>query len=115
MFRDAANHLRRYPPAGVVQGELDRVLDSLEAPWGRRIERQFREILEAELEDPLATSQQIVDKVRELGLQPFVAPEPLPVIEEDEVQLLCWMAVDAPVSGRQDDAGTYAASPTEET
>lgn len=95
VFRDAANHLRRYPPAGVVQGELDRLLDSLEAPWGRRIERQFREILDVEVEDPLAVSQQIVNKVRELGLQPFVAPEPLPVIEEDEVQLICWMAVEA--------------------
>lgn len=95
VFRDAANYLRRYPPGGIVQKDMDRVLDSLEAPWGRSIERQFREILDREIEDPLAVSQEIVDKVRELGLQPFAAPEPLPVIEEDEVQLICWMAVDS--------------------
>jgi hypothetical protein len=34
-----------------------------------------------------------VRKVKELGLQPFVQPDPLPVIEEDEIVLICWMAV----------------------
>ena len=89
-------HLRRYPPPGLVQGDLDRVLDSLEAPWGRRIERQFREILDDEDEEPITVSRRIVDKIRELGMQPFVAPEPLPLIDEDEIMLICWMATDAP-------------------
>ena len=44
--------------------------------------------------NPHALSVRLAEKVRELGLQPFVAPEPLPVIDEDEVQLVCWMAVD---------------------
>lgn len=94
LFREMANHLRRYPPSGIVQADLDRILDSLEAPWGLRIERQFREIFDPDSEDPLGISQRIVDKVHELGLQPFVAPQPLPVIQEDEVQLVCWMAID---------------------
>ena len=28
------------------------------------------------------------------GDQPFVPPEPLPVIDEDEVQLVCWMTIE---------------------
>lgn len=28
-----------------------------------------------------------------MGLQPFEAPDPLPPIEEDEVKLVCWMAI----------------------
>lgn len=94
LFRNAANHLRRYPPSGVLQDDLNEILDSLEAPWGLRIERQFREIFDPDSSDPQLISQRIVDKVRELGLQPFVAPDPLPVIDEDEVHLVCWMAVD---------------------
>jgi len=43
----------------------------------------------------VAASAVLVEKVRELGLQPFVHPEPLPVIDEDEIVLICWMAVDA--------------------
>jgi len=39
-------------------------------------------------------SAAMVEKVRELGLQPFVHPQPLPVIDEEEIALICWMAVD---------------------
>lgn len=38
-------------------------------------------------------SAALVEKIRELGLQPYQAPEPLPVIEEGEIQLVCWLAV----------------------
>jgi hypothetical protein len=39
-------------------------------------------------------SAALVEKVRELGLQPFVQPEPLPPIQEEDVVLICWMGVD---------------------
>jgi hypothetical protein len=32
--------------------------------------------------------------VKELGLRPPVPAEPYPVIEEEDVELVCWMAVD---------------------
>ena len=35
-FRAAAEHLRRYPPSGVSQSELDATIEALEAPWGVR-------------------------------------------------------------------------------
>ncbi len=95
VFRAAADHLRRYPPRGVVQQDIDRVIESVEAPWGVRIERQIRSALESSSTDPYALSAAIVRTVRELGLQPFTAPKPLPPIEENEVALVCWMSVDA--------------------
>jgi len=48
-------------------------------------------------EDPTAASLALVDKVKELSLQPFIQPEPLPVIDKDEIILICWMAVDTAV------------------
>jgi len=93
LFREVANYLRKYPPVGVSQDELGRILDAVEAPWGLRIERQLRQVFDREADDKWAVSQQLVDKVVELGLQPFVPPEPLPEIEEEEVQLVCWMIV----------------------
>jgi len=94
LFRAAADHLRAHPPVGVAQDELDEVVEALEAPWGVRIDRSIREVFSPEAEDPLGASAALVEKVRELGLQPFIQPEPLPVIDEDEITLICWMAVD---------------------
>ncbi len=34
----------------------------------------------------------LVAEVDRIGAEPFHAPDPLPPIEADEVQLLCWLA-----------------------
>ena len=94
-FRQATEHLRDHPPPTVSQAELDVIIESLEAPWGVRIERAIREVFDIGADDPIDASATLVDKVKELGLQPFVQPEPLPVIDEDEIALICWMAVDS--------------------
>jgi len=93
-FRAAAEHLRKYPPVGVSQSELDATIEALEAPWGVRFERALKAVFDPEADKPLAASAVLVEKVQELGLQPFVQPEPLPVIDEDEIALVCWMAID---------------------
>jgi superfamily II DNA/RNA helicase len=97
IFRLMAEHLRRYPPAGMPAPEVDDVLDRLEAPWPRRIQNAFREVFDPEEEpsDPYAASGQVVDMVKKLGLQPFRPPQPLPPIEEDQIMLVCWTGVDS--------------------
>lgn len=75
------------------------MLDSVLAPWGRRYERSLRQVWNEfrdesdEVEGPQLLSAALVERVHELGLQPYQAPEPLPMIDEEEVQLVCWMAV----------------------
>ncbi len=96
IFREAAEHLRKHPPADITQPDLDRIIDAVEAPWGTKIERQLREVMDAEDLDARAISQALVHKIHELGLRPYEAPEPLPVIDEDEVQLVAWMGVEGP-------------------
>ncbi len=92
-LRVAAAHLRRYPQAGMTQEALRALIEAVEAPpWGVRIERQIREAMVGD--DPAAVSSSLATKIRDLGLQPFRAPDPLPPITEDEVFLVCWMAID---------------------
>jgi hypothetical protein len=93
-FRNAAEHLRKYPPTEIRQNELDLLVESIEAPWGIRYERAIKEVFNPEADDPYVASAVLVEKVRELGLQPFVQPEPLPPIQPDDVVLICWMGVD---------------------
>jgi len=90
-LKAAADHLRKYPPPDLNQDEINALIESIEAPWGTRIEKQIREA--AEPAEATATSNAIVEVVKKLGLEPFRAPEPLPPIEESEVRLVCWMSI----------------------
>ncbi len=92
LFRDVGQHLREYPPNDVTQKELEKTIASVEAPWGRRYERELRDVFDRDL-DAVEKSRQLIAKIEDLGLQPFEAPEPLPPIQKDEVKLVCWMVV----------------------
>ena len=92
-LRAAANHLRKFPPPGMIQEKVDELVESVEAPWGVRYEKQIREAMESA--PGTEASRAIAETVRRLGLEPFKAPEPLPPIEEQDIRLICWMAVDA--------------------
>ncbi len=91
-LRAAAEHLRRFSPPEMTQEDLDKVIDAIEAPWGPRIVRQIR--LELASAEGVQTSTAIVETVRSLGLEPFKAPPPLPPIQEEDVRLICWLAVE---------------------
>jgi hypothetical protein len=98
-MRDAARLLRDNPPPEIEQHELDRLCDAIEAPYGKRIENLIRAAVRS-AENPVEQARAVVAKVRELGLEPAPAPEPLPVIELEDVHLVCWLAiVGEPASG----------------
>jgi len=92
-LRAAADQLRKFPPPKITQGDIDNAVESLEAPWGVRIEKVIREAMESS--SGIAASEAIIEKVRLLGLQPYKAPAPLPPIEEEDIELVCWMGVKA--------------------
>ncbi len=92
LLKKAADHLRKNPPPGLTQTEIDRVIESIEAPWGARIERVLRECIEQHT--GVAASLELAKKVKELGLEPFRPAPPNPPIDEFEVRLICWIAVD---------------------
>jgi hypothetical protein len=94
LFREVGQHLRDHWPDDMTQEKLQTTVSSVEAPWPRRYERELREIYEDESFAPVEKSRELVAKVKNLGLQPYEAPDPLPQLEEKgEVKLVCWMIV----------------------
>jgi hypothetical protein len=78
--------------AGISVEEADRICDALEAPYPERIVRTVRAAMGAS-EDPSEQVRQIAQVAQEQGLHPSPAPEPLPEITEDDVHLVCWLAL----------------------
>lgn len=95
LWRLAAEHLRRFPPPELQREELHRVIESLEAPRGLRDERALRKIFRAGEADGEQSSRELVRFVKERGLQPWRPPEPLPPIEDSDISLVVWMAIEA--------------------
>jgi len=93
LSREVGDHLRDHCPDELTQDEIQEAIEAVEAPYGRRYERELRDIYETESLEPIEKSRQLVDKIDELGLQPYEAPDPLPPIMKDEVKLVCWMIV----------------------
>jgi len=91
--RNVAEFIRKYPPRDIEQERLTRCLDAVEAPWPRREENQLRAVFEQEYEDPFIKSKMLIEEVERIGVEPFHAPEPLPPIEQEEIHLICWMAI----------------------
>lgn len=90
-----AEHLRAYPPPGIKDRELEKVLESVESPWSRREENLLRLVYNDEDTKGAEKSLALVREIRRIGLEPFEAPDPLPPIEPDDVHLICWMAIEA--------------------
>jgi hypothetical protein len=91
-MREAAD-LVRGAATGLTVEERDAIVDSLEAPYGERIVKIFRQIVTDTSSSEEERAAQVVEAARSLGLQPPPAPEPLPPITEADVHLVCWLAV----------------------
>jgi hypothetical protein len=93
LFRAAANHVRMHGAEGLSLQERDRIASALEAPWGIRQERELRKVFTPETAEGGETTLAVAEVVKELGLQPWKAPEPLDPIEPGEIDLVVWMGV----------------------
>ncbi len=88
----AAELLRTHRPPELTIEDADRLIDALQAPYPERIVRSVRAALGSS-EKPVAQAREVVTFVRELGLQPSPPPDLLPEISEDDVHLVCWLAI----------------------
>lgn len=91
----AAEELRKVSAQTIDAAKLSEALDILESPWPRREENLLREWLQEKL-DP----KQLVDKILDIGIEPFMAPAPLPPIEPSDIHLVVWMEVRASVTAQ---------------
>lgn len=88
----AAELVRANRPADMTIEEADRLVDALQAPYPERVVRSIRAALGSD-DDPAQQVRTIAAYAKDLGLQPSPPPEPLPEITEDDVHLVCWLAI----------------------
>lgn len=91
-IRDAAELIRTVRPVGWTLEQGDALVEKLEEAYPERIQRQIREAMRSN-EDPTEQAVAVVAQVEELGLEPSPPPEPLPVTSEEDVHLVCWLAI----------------------
>jgi len=91
--REVAGFLRRHPPREMSQDKLDRLLEALEMPWARREENALRLVWQQELRSNDEKALALAQEIERLGMEPFEAPKPLPAIEPEEINLICWMGI----------------------
>ena len=89
---EVANFIRKNTPSEISIEKLDTVLDILECPWSRRDEAKLREWYNSNLTG-LEKSTSLIGNILKSGLEPYIAPEPLPPIVQDDINLIVWMAV----------------------
>ncbi|MXX44069.1 MAG: helicase [Acidimicrobiales bacterium] len=88
----AAEAVREHPPPHLTQDEIDRAVDTITAPYPERTIRTLAAALRSS-EDPAEQAVEILRVIGELGLEPYVPPEPLPEITPDDVYCVTWLAL----------------------
>ncbi len=91
----AADFIRAHPPIGMADRDVSLALDIVEAPWPRREEVMLRGWLEDDELEGAEKAAALVQRILDSGLEPFRQPPLLPPISEDDIDLICWMALSA--------------------
>ncbi|MXW53223.1 MAG: hypothetical protein F4Z66_04395 [Gammaproteobacteria bacterium] len=89
-----AEFIRENSPPKISQDRLTNALNILESPWPRRDEILLRSRFNDSEQQGTALSHELVDWIIETGLEPAIPPPPLPPIELDDIELLCWMGIE---------------------
>ncbi len=89
-----AEFIRSHPPLDVSEDRVNRALDVLESPWPRREEIILRGWFESSEHQDAALAGFLIDQILETGLEPTTPPPLLPPIEQEEIELFCWMVIE---------------------
>jgi len=86
--------IRENLPIDAPEERVTRALDILASPWPRREEIMLRGWFETSEYEGADLSSFIIDQVIATGLEPAYPPDPLPPIEPEDIELLCWMGIE---------------------
>ena len=89
-----AEFIRERPPLNVPEEQVTRALDILESPWPRREEIMLRGWFESGEQEGIELARFLIERIVETGLEPVKPPEPLPPIDREEIELLCWIGIE---------------------
>lgn len=90
--RKVADFIRNHAPLDTEHSNIDKALDIVESPWSARDEGRLRKWFSENM-DTREKSKYLVMKIIKSGLEPFIAPDPLPPISEEDIKLLVWMGI----------------------
>ena len=79
----------------MTQEAAEHLIDALQTPWPERVVRLIRAAMGTSA-TPVEQVRLIAQTATELGLEPSPPPVPLPEITEDDVHLICWLAIVPP-------------------
>ncbi|MDP9331961.1 MAG: phospholipase D-like domain-containing protein [Actinomycetota bacterium] len=88
----AAELVREYRPPEMTVEDADRLMDALQTPYPERIVRSIRAAM-ASANDPVDQVRELALYARDLGLEPSPPPQLLPEITEEDIHLVCWLAI----------------------
>jgi hypothetical protein len=91
-MHEAAELVRSNRPPEMTLEESEGLVECLLAPYPERILRRVRQILSSDC-DPIEKVRKLAELAIEEAMRPAPEPEPLPEISEDDVHLVCWMAI----------------------
>ena len=91
--RDIQEHLNKHYPINTDDKDLIRALECLLSPCSVREERILRAIYKNENISPTEKSKLLVEKIKEIGLEPYKRPDTYPAIDKDMIHLVCWIGL----------------------
>ena len=91
--REVASFIRQNKALDTEEQKINRALDIVESPWPRREETLLREMFNNEENQGKKKAKKLIDGIIETGLEPSGEPEILPPVSEEDVKLICWLAV----------------------
>ncbi|MCQ3808344.1 MAG: hypothetical protein KTV16_13910, partial [Acidimicrobiia bacterium] len=91
-LRRAADIVRENPPPGSTQDEIDRAIDTINAPYPERTIRTIQAAVRSS-SNPVKQAEKILGVIQTLGLEPYLPPDPLPEITPADVYLVTWLAL----------------------
>ena len=91
-LRRAADIVRENPPPEATREEIDRAVDTINAPYPERTIRTIHAAIQS-ADEPVEQAERILGVIDTLGLEPYVPPDPLPEIARSDVHLVAWLAL----------------------
>ena len=91
--REVADFIRSFKPFDMAEEIINKALDVIESPWPRRDETLLREQFNDDNNKGKEKAKRLIDWVIKTGLEPSGSPELLPPISEEDIKLICWLAI----------------------
>ncbi len=89
-----AEFIRANQPPDLSHERINRALDILESPWPRREEIMLRGWFNSDENAGVSLAGYLIDRIIETGLEPTSPPAPLPPIQTEDIDLLCWIGIE---------------------